>query len=165
MGLRKMAKNLIPGHGAPSNDSNPGFHVFSLDSLSYDKGERRRIWKWNSMHSTFGSTCKFLVSFSGYCYSQGVSSTHTMLHRVDSELMPDGEQTRKTRCIPVQSQSAKCVPWNSEYIMDRDANLLYIKIYYHKAVTLQILHWRDMEIIFPLFHYIFTILKTTEITN
>jgi len=43
MGLRKMAKNLIPGHGAPSNDSNPGFHVFSLDSLSYDKGERRRI--------------------------------------------------------------------------------------------------------------------------
>jgi len=42
-GLRKMAKNLIPGHGAPSNDSNPGFHVCSLDYVSYDKGQRRRI--------------------------------------------------------------------------------------------------------------------------
>jgi len=84
-----MVKNLIPGHGAPSNDPNPALHVCSLDSVSYDKGERR-IWKWNSMHSTFGSTCKFLVSYSGYCYSRGVSSTHTTLHRVDSELMPDG---------------------------------------------------------------------------
>ena len=33
-----MAKNLIPGHGAPGNNSNPGFHVCSLDSVSYDKG-------------------------------------------------------------------------------------------------------------------------------
>jgi hypothetical protein len=75
------------------------------------------------------------------------------------------ETNQKTRCIPVQSQSAKCVPWNFEYLMDHDVNLLYIKIYYHKAVTLQILHWRDMEIILPLFHYIFTILKTNNTTN